>query len=223
MLLDNGWFRTVTLPEVELETTSIKCIEPRGIVTVDGTLHEVDVIVYATGFDALCFLSSIDVHGRGGVSLRDLWGDSDARAYLGLTVPGFPNFFCLYGPNLQPGHGGSLIFSIECQIDLIVELLVRAADAGGLGAVECTEEAFDRYNAKVDARHQHMIWSHPRLRTYYRNSRGRVVVNTPFRVVDYWQMTRSPEVGAYAFELPRDASHAAEDSDASTLVQGEVG
>ena len=135
MLMDNGWYRMLTNDRVRLVSDSIEEIRGHTIVTADGTEHEADVLVVATGFDVLRFLTAFDVRGRSGRSLRQVWEDDDARAYLGLAIPDFPNFFCLYGPNTQPGHGGSLIFVIEMQLHYITDLLRQMADQG-LGAVD---------------------------------------------------------------------------------------
>jgi len=164
---------------------------------VDGV--ELDVLVCATGFDVVRFLAPMDIRGRGGVVLRDVWDDEDARAYLGTTVPGFPNLLMVYGPNTQAGHGGSLIGSAEAQLHYILDLLERML-AAGAGAIEARQEVYEAYNRRVDAAHERMVWTHPAMETYYRNSRGRVVVTTPFRVVDYWHMTRSADLDEYVVE-----------------------
>ncbi len=189
MLMDNGWFRTLTQPNVELVTERITEIVSTGVVTADGITHDADVLVLATGFDVLRFLSTYEAYGRNGRRLRDVWDDDDARAYLGLAVPGFPNFFVLYGPNTQPGHGGSLIFVIEMQVHYLLQLVRRLADEG-LGALEIRTDVHDDYNAGIDAAHERMVWTHPGMETYYRNARGRVVVNFPYRNVDLFGFTR---------------------------------
>jgi 4-hydroxyacetophenone monooxygenase len=194
ILLDNGWYQALTRDDVELVTDPVAEIDAHS---VDG--HELDVLVCATGFDVVRFLAPIEIAGRGGRVLHDYWGDEDARAYLGTTVPGFPNLFMVYGPNTQAGHGGSLIGSAEAQLHYIMDLLERMLGAG-LGAVEVREEVYEAYNARVDAAHERMVWTHPAMETYYRNSHGRVVVTTPFRVVDYWHMTRSADLDDYVVE-----------------------
>jgi 4-hydroxyacetophenone monooxygenase len=199
ILLDNNWYRTLTRDDVELVTEPIREVRPEGVVTTSGTTHEADVLVCATGFDVVRFLSSFEVRGRSGRSLRQVWNDDDARAYLGTTVPGFPNFFIMYGPNLQTGHGGSLMFLAEIQARYIVDLVTKML-ARGIGAVECKPEVHDAYNVRVDAAHGRMVWTHPGMETYYRNSRGRVVVNNPFRVIDYWHEARSANLEDYLTE-----------------------
>jgi 4-hydroxyacetophenone monooxygenase len=204
ILLDNGWYRALSRDDVELVTDDVTEIRPQGVVTADGELHEADVLVTATGFDVVRFLAPIEVRGRSGTTLREAWDDDDARAYLGLAVPDFPNFFILFGPNTQTGHGGSLIGSAEIQLDYVLDLLRKMIEAG-IGALECRQDVYDEYNERVDDAHEKMVWTHPGMSTYYRNSRGRVVVNNPFRVVDYWHMTREANLADYVVE-PRHPS-----------------
>jgi 4-hydroxyacetophenone monooxygenase len=211
ILLDNGWYRALARDDVTLVTERIEEIVPEGIRSGDGDLHEVDVVVCATGFDVVRFLAPIEIIGRSGTSLRETWDDDDARAYLGLAVPDFPNFFILFGPNTQTGHGGSLIGSAEIQLDYILDLLRKMVE-GGIGSVECRPDVYEVYNERVDAAHEQMVWTHPGMETYYRNSRGRVVVNNPFRVVDYWHMTREVDLGDYLLEPRRAARRDGEDA-----------
>jgi 4-hydroxyacetophenone monooxygenase len=202
MLQDNGWFRTLKRDNVELVVDTISKIQPHGIATSNGSFHEADILVFATGFDVVRFISSFQVRGRDGRDLRTVWEDDDCRAYMGLTVPGFPNFFTLYGPNTQSGHGGSLIHTVENQLNYIGSMLTQMFDAG-IATVEVKEQVYDDFAAKVDKMHQNMIWSHPAMTTYYRNARGRVVAINPFRNVDYWHMTRHANLAEYHTELVR--------------------
>ncbi|MEE2062010.1 NAD(P)/FAD-dependent oxidoreductase [Rhodococcus artemisiae] len=203
ILLDNGWYRTLTRDHVELVTDSIAEITPKGVRLADGREVELDVLVFATGFDVVNFLSSFELTGRSGRSLREVWDGDDARAYLGTTVPDFPNMFCLYGPNTQAGHGGSLIFYLECQMRYVISLLGKMFQAGAT-VVDCLPEVNDKYNDDVDAAHQRMIWTHPGVHSYYQNSRGRVVVSNPWRVVDWWTMTNDANLSDYRLQKPVD-------------------
>jgi 4-hydroxyacetophenone monooxygenase len=151
------------------------------------------VLVLATGFDVVKFLSSFDVVGPTGQSLSQAWGEEDARAYMGLATAGFPNFFMLYGPNTQTGHGGSLISLIEAQMHYIAGLLTKARDAG-IDRLEICRDVHDDYNSRIDLMHEDLVWTHPGMSTYYRNSKGRVVGATPFRVIDLWHQTRTPDL-----------------------------
>jgi len=209
MLLDNGWFRTMARDNVTLVTDTISQITETGIETKTGDQFDVDVIVIATGFDVVRFLAPMRIVGRDGQVLEDVWKGDDARAYLGALVPGFPNFFCLYGPNTQFGHGGSLIFMLELQMHYLMSLIEQMVDHG-VASVECRQEVHDAYNAKVDAAHENMVWTHQGMDVYYRNSRGRVVVNNPFKIVDYWQLVQKANLDEY--EIGR---HAATDTESS--------
>ncbi len=207
LLMDNGWYRMLRNPKVTLVDSSIERIDGDAVVTRDGERHAGDVLLIATGFNVLQFLSTYDLVGRSGRNLRDVWGADDATAYLGTVVPDFPNFFTLYGPNLQPGHGGSFIFVAEMQVRYTMQM-IDAMARRDLGAVECRPDVHDRYIEKVDATHENMVWTHPGMSTYYRNSRGRVVVNSPYRNVDFFEMTKEVDLDDYIVE-PRGRPEAA--------------
>jgi len=187
---------------VTLVNDAVDHIESDALVTADGGKYKADVLVLATGFDVLHFVNTFEVVGREGRSLRDAWEDDNAKAYLGTVVPGFPNFFTLYGPNLQPGHGGSLIVVVEMQVNYIMDL-IRKMGARKLGAVECRRDVHDAYNERVDAAHENMVWTHEGMTTYYRNERGRIVVNSPFRNVDFFEWTREADLEQFEQEERR--------------------
>jgi 4-hydroxyacetophenone monooxygenase len=201
ILLDAGWFEALVRPNVELVTDAVTGFTETAVRTASGAEHEVDVVVLCTGFEAQKLLYPMEIHGRGGQSLREVWGDDDATAHLGMTMPGFPNLYFTYGPNTNP-VGGSYIFIAECQVRYIADLLSTAIDAGA-GAVECRPEAHAEYNRQLDAAHEQMVWTHPGMETYYRNAAGRVVTNMPWRVVDYWHMTSRPRLADYVLEPAR--------------------
>lgn len=198
-LLDNGWFRTMCRDDVTLVTDAVAEVRPHGVVTADGAEHAADVLVIATGFQALQVLGPMEVRGRSGTSLRDIWGDDDARAHLGITVPDFPNFFFLLGPNTFAGHGGSAALSIEMEVRYVMKLLAHMVEQG-IASVECRQEVHDAYAEELDAALARTIWSHPGMTTYYRNSKGRIVVPMPWTNVDYWHMTREPNLSDFHVE-----------------------
>ena len=204
MLMDNGWYRMLRNPKVTLVDDRIERIEGNRIITDDGQVREADVLVMATGFDVLRVINTYETIGRSGQSLRDAWDDDDAQGYLGTVVPDFPNYFTLYGPNLQPGHGGSLIFVVEMQVRYVMEMLRTMAEQE-LGAVEIRSDVHRRYNDDVAREHENMVWTHPGMTTYYRNSRGRITINSPYRNVDFFAMTRHVDLGEYVTE-PRAVS-----------------
>jgi 4-hydroxyacetophenone monooxygenase len=202
MLLDNGWYRMLRNPKVTLVDEPITEITEHAVVTASDT-YEADVLVIATGFDVLRFLTAFETVGRDGRTLREVWDDTDARAYLGgLTVPGFPNLFVLYGPNTQPGHGGSIMFVMEMLMGYVVEAL-RTMIREDIGALEVRQEVHDTYNERIDAAHEQMVWTHPGMSTYYRNDKGRVVVNYPFRNVDLFAATAHVDLADYHAEPRR--------------------
>jgi 4-hydroxyacetophenone monooxygenase len=198
ILLDNGWFAALRRPHVELVTDRIERIVPNGVVTADGVTHEVDTIILATGFEVTQMASRLDITGVGGVNLRDVWADENPWAYLGISVPGFPNMFCLQGPNTGLGHGGSAIFQSECQARHISVCMAEAARRKAR-VVEVDRDVALANVASTDAAHERMIWTHPGMSTYYRNGNGRVVTVMPWRLVDYWQMTHDLDPNAYHF------------------------
>jgi len=188
MLLDNGWFAMLRRPHVELVPLGVDAVTPTGLVDSEGQEHELDVIVMATGFQSVRVLYPMDIVGRSGKSTAEMWGEHDARAYLGITAPDLPNFFIMTGPNTAIGHGGSFITILECQIRYIMDAieLMRSRD---LGVLECRAEVNDAYNEAVDRQHGQMVWTHPGMENWYRNPDGRVVAVLPWRINDYWKMT----------------------------------
>ena len=196
ILLDNGWFKTLTRPNVELVSDDIDGFTHGGIRTADGRERLFDVIVVATGFKVTEMAARLDITGRGGVNLRDKWAGDNPTAYLGLTVPDFPNLFCMLGPNTGPAHGGSVIFQSECQSRYIATCLIEMIERG-IAAIDVRQEVLDHYVRKVDAEHETMIWTHPGMTTYYRNKSGRVFSAMPWRFVDYWAMTHDADLDRY--------------------------
>ena len=198
MLRDNHWYRMLTRDNVDLITKPIDHVCETGIVTQDGVTHPADVIVLATGFQAGRMLWPMEVRGKDGQTLEDIWGDDDPRAYLGITVPGFPNLFMMYGPNTNLGHGGSAIFHTECQVRYTM-LCLREMIESGAESMECRQAPHDAYNERVDEAHRNMVWSHNGVRNWYKNASGRVTTNSPWRLVDYWKMTSEMDPEDYMF------------------------
>ena len=196
MLLDNGWFRTLANAKVTPVVGAVTEVRSNSVITSDGAEHRADVLIWATGFDVVNLLAPMKVVGIGGRDLHSDWNGDDARAYLGTVVPGYPNFFCLYGPNTQFGHGGSLITVLERQMHYVMSLLNQSF-AKGIDRIEVRRDVHDDYNAKVDATHAKMVWMFPGVETYYKNTKGRIVVNNPFRILDFWTMTETADLDDY--------------------------
>ena len=192
MLVDNGvWAAALKRDNVELITDPIAAIEPTGVRLASGRLVEVDVIIYATGFKASDFLAPMRITGEGGQDLHKVW-DGDARAYLGMTVPGFPNFFMMYGPNTNIVVNGSIVFFSECSARYImgcIKLLIE----DGARSIEPRADITAAFNEKVDAENAKMAWAAPDVNSWYKNAKGRVAQNWPFALIDYWNATRAPD------------------------------
>ncbi|SFV12670.1 flavin-containing monooxygenase [Pseudoduganella namucuonensis] len=196
MLQDNGsWLKTLQRDNVELVTDGISEINASGVVC-GGTQYDVDAIVFATGFHANKFLWPMTITGRGGVTLNDVWQD-EPRAYLGITVPGFPNLFCMYGPGTNLAHGGSIIFNSECQVRYTVGC-IKALLEQGKKALDCKPEVYHAYNTRLADELAGMVWSYEGVDSWYKNSAGRVVNTSPWRLVDYWTWTRNPDLADYS-------------------------
>ena len=205
MLRDNHWFRMLKRDNVDLVDDAIDHVTEDAIVMKDGTRHPADVIVLATGFQAAKILWPMTITGRDGVTIRDRWGDDDPRAYKGMTVPGFPNLFVTFGPNTNLAHGGSAIFFFECQIHYIMQAL-RDLIEGDFDTMEVRQDVHDAYNVLVDEKCRDMVWAHPGVTNWYKNKRGRVTVTSPWRLVDYWQLTNTFVPDEYAFSKSVEAA-----------------
>ena len=195
MLLDNGiWATTLQRDHVELISEPIDAITPSGVMA-GGTQRDVDVIVFATGFHASDFLTPWRITGRDGVELHDRWA-GDARAYVGLTVPGFPNLFCMYGPNTNLVANGSIIYFSECEVQYVLSA-IRLLLEQGARAVDCRPEVHDRFNVEVDEANARMAWGAAHVSSWYRNAKGRIAQNWPFTLLEFWLRTREIDPADY--------------------------
>lgn len=192
ILFANTYYPAIVQPHVELIADAITQITPTGVVTADGTSRDVDVIVYATGFDAQEFLESIDITGVGGRKLATQWADG-ARAYLGIYVPGFPNLLLSYGPNTNLG-GGSIIYMLEAQARHMRQALDRLR-AGSYRTIEVTHDAEEEYDREVQGRLGRSVWSH--CDNWYRHESGRITSNWPGSTHPYAQRTKTLDPSAF--------------------------
>ncbi|NPT42835.1 NAD(P)-binding protein [Paraburkholderia sp. 1N] len=204
LLRDNNWFKMLKRPNVDLVTDPISHITESGVVTKNGSEYKADVLVLATGFHASKLLWPMEIRGLGGTSIRDVWGDDDPRAYKGMTVPGFPNLFIVAGPNTILSHGGSAIFHTECQVTYILQA-VREMVEKAVATIEVRENVYSDYNDIVDNKLQNMVWSHRGVTSWYKNKRNRVTMTSPWRLVDFWQITH--EFDPNDFMLVTNAEH----------------
>ena len=191
------WLATFKRPNVHLVDDPIAEITPDGVRTRSGREYVGDVLIYGTGFHASRFLAPMAIKGRGGRDLHALWAD-DARAYLGITVPGFPNFFMMYGPNTNIVVNGSIIFFSECEIRYILGCMATLL-RNGHATMEPKQEVHEAFNRRVDEGNKAMAWGAPHVSSWYKSASGRVSQNWPFALVDYWEMTRAPDPADFAF------------------------
>jgi cation diffusion facilitator CzcD-associated flavoprotein CzcO len=162
------FYEAIQQPNAELVTSPIERIEAKGVRTADGVLHELDVLVLATGFQAHAFMRPMKVVGRGGTTLAEVWADR-AVAYLSISIPDFPNLFMLNGPNGPVGNF-SLIEVAELQLGYILQLVAHLRD-GECREISATQEVLDEFeDARFDAA-KHTIWS-TGCRSWYLDDRG---------------------------------------------------
>ena len=199
VIMDAGWYDALMQPKTTLETTHIAEITPTGIRTKDGTEYEFDVIICATGFRAEALVQELVIKGREGHDLAEDWADEEERAYLGTTIPHYPNYFLSTGPNIGPNHAGGVNIVSESQVHYLIECLDHM-NAIGARTMDVKEEAFWRHNKRIDDQMKHMIWTHPRSKSYYQNSKGRPVGPWPFRLVDMWNELQKPVLEDYKFD-----------------------
>jgi 4-hydroxyacetophenone monooxygenase len=201
IIRDNGaWVKTLKRDNVEVITTPIDRINERGAIFKDGMSRDFDILIYGTGFQAARFLVPMEITGRKEARLREKWNDDDAAAYLGMTVPGFPNLFILYGPNTnQVVHGGSAImwteYSISYVLDAIRILLERDAKA-----MDVRPEVFRTYMERIDKANLMRAWGFSKVSSWYKNSKGRTTQNFPFTTSELWQRTREVSAADYVIE-----------------------
>ncbi len=198
LLVDDGtWYRTLRRDNVQLITEKIDQVTAHGVRTADGVEHRADALVYATGFHASRFLWPMRIRGRDGCDLRRHWGD-DPRAYLGIVVPGYPNLFCLYGPNTNIVITGSTIFFSECAMHYVMGC-IRMLFENGHRNLECRKDVHDAYNVIIDEGNLQVAWGAPNVRSWYKNKAGRVTQNWPFKLLEYWSRTRTPNREHFLF------------------------
>jgi 4-hydroxyacetophenone monooxygenase len=195
---DGSWFRCLKKPNVALVRTAIERIEPEGIRTVDGVLHPADAICYATGFRHNEFVA-FDLIGRGGASLHRQWGD-EPTAYLGITVPRFPNLFLCYGPGTNLAHSAGLFFHSEFQTMHAMDAIHRVL-ASGARTIEVRPDVHDRYVEALTREISSLVWAHPSIRhSHYKNPDGKVYTLSPWAIDEYWEMARAVDPDDYVIE-----------------------
>jgi len=198
ILFDNGnWIRALRRDNVKLVTDKIAEINETGVKTANGKQYDADVLIYGTGFLASRFLWPMQVKGKGGVDLQTQW-NGDPRAYLGITIPNFPNLFCLYGPNTNIVVNGSIVFFSECEVRYVLNC-IRTLLEEGHAALDCKKSVHDEFNKMIDEGNLNMAWGAANVPTWYKNEKGRVTQNWPFTLVEFWNQTRRVNPADYTF------------------------
>jgi len=188
-LRDNGvWATMLKDARTALVTEPIEKIESRGVRTLDGVSHPTDILVLATGFDASKFLGTIEIEGASKKILSEFWGESPF-AYNTLMVPGFPNFFCLGGPNTGLVTTGNQIYMAECAINWILRAL-DFMDAKDIAELDVKAQVAKDFKSWIDAGSAKVVWGRADVGSWYKNARGEVVVSWPYSLDSYWEMTR---------------------------------
>lgn len=191
-LFSNDYFPALGEPNVDVVTTPISEIVADGVRTEDGTVHPADVIIYGTGFKGTEFLWPMKIRGRGGRNLSDVWADG-AHAYLGITVPEFPNFFIVYGPNTNLGVG-SIIYMIESQARYIRNAVQKIVQRPGT-LLEVKAETEQAYNTALQERLAKTPWNF--CTSWYRNAAGKITNNWPGTTRSYRRRTRKVNMDDY--------------------------
>ncbi|MEA2459596.1 MAG: hypothetical protein QOC95_2568 [Thermoleophilaceae bacterium] len=194
VLFSSHFLPALQRPNVELVTDPIAHMTSSAVVTADGTEHEVDCVIYGTGFRTTDFMFPMEVTGAGGLSLREAWADG-AHAHLGITVPGFPSMFVIYGPNTNTS-GGSIIVYLEAQARYVRQALEQL-HARGAAAVDVRTEVEVEFDREVQSRFAGTAWTG--CDSWYRNPDGRVVTNWPGYMREYVEATERLDPSEYRF------------------------
>ncbi|NMI00962.1 NAD(P)/FAD-dependent oxidoreductase [Pseudonocardia sp. K10HN5] len=192
IIIADTFYPAMIRDNVHLVTDKIEGVEPTGVRTSDGTLREVDVIIYATGFETLSFNASLDITGRNGLALRDAWREGP-QAYLGMSVSGFPNFYMLYGPNTNLGHN-SIIAMLECQYGYVLQGL-QAGDEQN-AALDLRADVQQRFNAELQAELADSSFAGS-CNSWYKTAGGKITNNWMGSVEDYKKATARLHVDDY--------------------------
>jgi cation diffusion facilitator CzcD-associated flavoprotein CzcO len=197
ILISDDYYAALNRENVEVVTCSIDHLDQSAVATADGRTIPIDVLIYATGFESTAFLAPMEICGRAeGRLLQDEWAGG-AKAYLGISVAGFPNMFLMYGPNTNLGHN-SIIFMIECQANYILNCLKRM-DETASSTIDLRREVMDEFDAIQQKELQQRVWASTG-KSWYKNEAGRITNNWSGSTIRYWWNTIRADRAAYQFE-----------------------
>ena len=200
LIINSTFYTAVQRDNVHLETHGIDRITEQGVVTADGTVHELDVLILATGFSPFNFMRPMDLKGRNGLDIEDAWANK-IQAYRSVCLPGFPNFFLMLGPNTPIGNY-SVIAMSEVQADYVIKLINQWRE-GTLQQVEATEEAKQRYNAYLKAGMGKTVWVGG-CQSWYLDGDGDPAM-WPYSWEQWVSEHEQPELDDFVRELPAES------------------
>jgi cation diffusion facilitator CzcD-associated flavoprotein CzcO len=192
LVVSHDFYDSIQAPQAELVTEPIERIEGRGVRTRDGKLHELDVLVLATGFHVDAFVRPMSIHGQDGVSLDEVWKERPS-AYMSVTLPGFPNFFMLNGPNSPVGNF-SLIRTAEMQFGYLMRL-IEHLDAESRSYAVPSSEAAARFEDERVAAAKNTVWA-TGCRSWYLDDRG-IPFLWPFSLGRFTEEMEAPRFADY--------------------------
>jgi cation diffusion facilitator CzcD-associated flavoprotein CzcO len=194
-LIANDYYPALTRENVELNTDGISAVTERGVVDGNGVEHEVDVIIYGTGFHVTDAYDYLDITGTNGRDLAKEWREEGIRTHLGITVAGYPNLFFLLGPNTGLGHN-SVVFMIESQIRYVSQAMALA-DRAGAAAVDTKESAQAEFQSDIQRKLAGGVWTQGGCTSWYLDARGVNRTIWPGFTWRYWLRTRRLDPAAF--------------------------
>lgn len=206
ILPSNDWYPALGQPNVELVPSGVTEVRSNGVIGGDGDFHEVDTLIFATGFYVTDLPSARYLRGVGGAVLADVW-DGSPQAYRGTSIPGFPNLFLLVGPNTGLGHN-SIVFMIEAQLAYLLSAL-RTMERRGAKRIEVRNDAWKSYNDHLQARMDRTVWNSGGCMSWYIDAKGRNTTIWPDFTWRFWQQMRHFDEAAYVLGIPAPTRAAA--------------
>lgn len=197
VLFSDTYYAALARPNVELVTGGVTKISENKVLAGNGSSHEIDVLVYATGFKTNPFLLNLDIKGKAGQTIKTAWKEAP-KSYLGITVNGFPNFFMMYGPNTNLGHNSIIIMS-EAQANYIAQC-VAGLKNNAWKSLDIKKEVLEKYHQTTQDRLKNMIWAKIKD-SWYKSANGNIPNNYPGRTMEYIRKTKQVDFKNYNIGL----------------------
>ncbi len=198
VVISDDYYPTLQRDNVSLVVDGIKQFTANGIKTINGDEHNLDVIIYGTGFESTDFLAPLYITGKQGKDLNTTWRQG-AEAYLGITMPDFPNFFMLYGPNTNLGHN-SILFMLECQVNYIIGA-IKSLSTHHASSMSLKPEKMQEFGKHLKARLETSVWAAD-CQSWYKNEHGKITNNWPDFTYLYREATQQFDAAAYEIVPP---------------------